>query len=143
MRENLVLTLDQVVLNSWNELQVSRHDGTDALLDCLRDLLNSLPIGGPQPQVQVRCYCRNRAQPIAERVDELLRDLLNTYAEGRQSRYLVQVRQHYHVLQLTPGQVSHAALGDLPALLEHLGAEQELYSPCTWTVMPSMATTSR
>ena len=129
VRENLVLTLDQVVLNSWNELQVSRHDGTDALLDCLRDLLNSLPIGGPQPQVQVRCYCRNRAQPIAERVDELLRDLLNTYAEGRQSRYLVQVRQHYHVLQLTPGQVSHAALGDLPALLEHLGAEQELYSP--------------
>jgi len=129
VRENLVLTLDQVVLNSWNELQVSRHDGTDALLDCLRDLLNSLPIGGPQPQVQVRCYCRNRAQPIAERVDELLRDLLNTYAEGRQSRYLVQVRQHYHVLQLTPGQVSHTALGDLPALLEHLGAEQELYSP--------------
>ena len=129
VRENLVLTLDQVVLNSCNELQVSRHYGTDALLDCLRDLLNSLPIGGPQPQVQVRCYCRNRAQPIAERVDELLRDLLNTHAECRQSRYLVQVRQHYHVLQLTPGQVSHAALGDLPALLEHLVAEQELYSP--------------
>ncbi|WP_457979363.1 class I adenylate cyclase [Ectopseudomonas composti] len=129
VRENLVLTLDQVVLNSWNELQVSRYDGQDALLDCLSDLLNSLPVGGPQPKVQVRCFCRNRAQPIAERVDELLRDLFTTYAEGRQSRYLVQVRQHYHVLQLTPGQVSHAALGDLPALLEHLGAEQALYSP--------------
>ncbi|MDR8013350.1 class I adenylate cyclase [Ectopseudomonas guguanensis] len=129
VRENLVLTLDQVVLNSWNELQVSRYDGQDALLDCLRDLLNSLPAGGPQPKVVVRCYCRNRAQPIAERVEELLRDLLESYADGRQSRYLVQVRQHYHVLQLTPGQVSHTALGDLPALLAHLGAEQALYSP--------------
>lgn len=129
VRENLVLTLDQVVLNSWNELQVSRYDGQDALLDCLRDLLNSLPVGGPHPRVVVRCYCRNRAQPIAERVEELLRDLLEIYAEGRQSRYLVQVRQHYHVLQLTPGQVSHAALGDLPALLDHLGSEQALYSP--------------
>lgn len=129
VRENLVLTLDQVVLNSWNELQVSRYDGSDALLDCLRDLLNSLPPGGPQPRVQVRCYCRNRAPAIAERVEELLNDLLATYAEGRQSRYLVQIRQHYHVLQLTPGQVSHAALGDLPALLDHLGSEQARYSP--------------
>jgi adenylate cyclase class 1 len=129
VRENLVLTLDQIVLNSWNELQVSRYDGADALLDCLRDLLNSLPPDGAQPQVQVRCFCRNRATAIAERVEELLRDLLATYAEGRQARYLVQIRQHYHVLQLTPGQVSHAVLGDLPALLDHLGGEQELYSP--------------
>jgi adenylate cyclase class 1 len=118
-----------VVLNSWNELQVSRYDGADALLDCLRDLLNSLPPGSALPRVQVRCYCRNRAQPIAERVEELLRDLLDSYAEGYPSRYLVQVRQHYHVLQLAPGQVSHTALGDLPALLAHLGAEQALYSP--------------
>jgi adenylate cyclase class 1 len=129
VRENLVLTLDQIVLNSWNELQVSRYDGADALLDCLRDLLNSLPADGAPPQVQVRCFCRNRATAIAERVEELLRDLLATYAEGRQARYLVQIRQHYHVLQLTPGQVSHAVLGDLPALLDHLGGEQELYSP--------------
>ncbi|MFI8746139.1 class I adenylate cyclase [Pseudomonas sp. NPDC077186] len=129
VRENLVLTLDQIVLNSWNELQVSRYDGADALLDCLRDLLNSLPADAAQPQVQVRCFCRNRATAIAERVEELLRDLLATYAEGRQARYLVQIRQHYHVLQLTPGQVSHAVLGDLPALLDHLGGEQGRYSP--------------
>ncbi|MBQ1557083.1 MAG: class I adenylate cyclase, partial [Pseudomonas sp.] len=128
VRENLVLTLDQVVLNSWSELQVSRYDGADALLDCLRDLLNSLPPGSTLPRVQVRCYCRNRAQPIAERVEELLHDLLDSYAEGYPSRYLVQVRQHYHVLQLAPGQVSHTALGDVPALLDHLGAEQERYS---------------
>jgi adenylate cyclase class 1 len=129
VRENLVLTLDQVSLNSWNELQVARYDGEDALLDCLSDLLNSLPLDGPVPEVQVRCYCRNRAVAIATRVEELLRDLLDNYASGQPSRYLVQVRQHYHVLQLVPGQIRHTALGDLPALLDHLGAEQELYSP--------------
>ncbi|WP_277373222.1 class I adenylate cyclase [Pseudomonas sp. AA-38] len=129
VRENLVLTLDQVSLNSWNELQVARYDGEDALLDCLSDLLNGLPPAGPYPEVQVRCYCRNRAPAIASRVEELLRDLLDNYTSGKASRYLLQVRQHYHVLQLTPGQVSHTALGDLPALLEHLGAEQALFSP--------------
>lgn len=129
VRENLVLTLDQVGLNSWNELQVSRYDGQDALLDCLRDLLNSLPLDGPRPRVQVRCFCRNRAQAIAERVEELLRDVQGNYIGDEQSRYLVQVRQHYHVLQLEPGQVRHTALDDLPALLDHLGAEQDRYSP--------------
>ena len=43
VRENLVLTLDQVTLNSWNEVLVSRYDGPHALLDCLRDYLNNLP----------------------------------------------------------------------------------------------------
>src|SRR5690606_5032727 len=116
VRENLVLTVDQVSLNSWSELTVSRYDGEDALLDCLRDLLNSLPADGPRPQLQVRCFCRNRAQAIAERVDELLRDLLDSYGRATPSRYLVQVRQNYHVLQLSAGQVSHTALGDRLAL---------------------------
>ena len=43
VRDNLVLTLDQVTLNSWNEVMVSRYDGPHALLDCLRDYLNQLP----------------------------------------------------------------------------------------------------
>jgi adenylate cyclase class 1 len=62
-------------------------------------------------------------------VDELLRDLLDSYGRATPSRYLVQVRQNYHVLQLSAGQVSHTALGDRLALLEHLSTEQALYSP--------------
>ncbi|GIZ10858.1 class I adenylate cyclase [Pseudomonas sp. NCCP-436] len=128
MRENLVLTLDQVSLNSWNELLVSRHDGEDALLDCLSELLNQLPPGTPI-DIRVRCFCRNRAKAIAERVEELLRGLLDCYSSGIHSRYVLQIRQHYHVLYLKPGQVRHVALGDLQALLDHLGTEQKDYSP--------------
>ncbi|WP_068825127.1 class I adenylate cyclase [Pseudomonas sp. BMS12] len=128
VRENLVLTLDQVSLNSWNELLVSRYDGPHALLDCLRDYLNSLP-SGRLPKLQVRCFCRNRAQAIAQRVEELFRDALSSLASGTGSRYLLQVQQHFHVLELLPGQVSHAALSDLPSLIEHLGEEQPAYSP--------------
>ncbi|MBB2494037.1 class I adenylate cyclase [Aquipseudomonas ullengensis] len=128
VRENLVLTLDQLSLNSWNELLVSRYDGPHALLDCLRDFLNSLPADGRRPNLRVRCFCRNRAAAIAQRVEELFSDALSHLGEQHQ-RYLLQVQQHYHVLELQPGQVSHAALGDLPALIEHLGEEQPDYSP--------------
>jgi adenylate cyclase class 1 len=44
-------------------------------------------------------------------------------------RYLIQVQQHYHVLELVPGQVNHVALATLPALLDYLGEEQPRYSP--------------
>ncbi len=128
VRENLVLTLDQLSLNSWNELLVHRYDGPHALLDCLRDFLNSLSNEGRRPKLSVRCFCRNRATAIAQRVEELFREAL-AHLGGRNNRYLLQVQQHYHVLELQPGQVSHAALGNLPELIEHLGEEQADYSP--------------
>lgn len=128
VRENLVLTIDQVSLNSWNELLTSRYDGPHALLDCLRDFLNSLPAGSKPPNLSVRCFCRNRAATIAERVEELFRSTLGTFGGAPHNRYLLQIKQQYHVLELTPGQVSHTPLNGLPALLEHLGEEQPGYS---------------
>jgi adenylate cyclase class 1 len=129
VRENLVLTLDQITLNSWNELLVSRYEGPHALLECLRDFLNSLPANGQPPQLRVRCFCRNRAQAIAQRVEELFREALSRLGEGSPGRYLLQTQQQYHMLELQPGQVRHTALPDLPALIRHLGEELPGYSP--------------
>jgi adenylate cyclase, class 1 len=128
VRENLILTIDQVSLNSWNELLVSRYNGPYALLDCLRDFLNSLPPRAAKPNLRVRCFCRNRATAIAERVEELFRDTLDNFASPARHRYLLQIRHQFHLLDLAPGQVSHKAIADLPALLEYLGKEQPAYS---------------
>ncbi len=129
VRENLVLTLDQVTLNSWNEVLVSRFDGPHALLDCVRDYLNNLPGGLQQPTLRVRCFCHNRAQFIARRVEEILDTAQNLLLSKLNHRYLIQVQQHYHVLELVPGQVKHIALDTLPALIDYLGEERASYSP--------------
>lgn len=129
VRENLVLTLDQVTLNSWNEVLVNRFDGPHALLDCVRDYLNNLPDGLQQPTLRVRCFCHNRAQFIARRVEEILDTAQNLLLSKLNHRYLIQVQQHYHVLELVPGQVNHVALATLPALADYLGEELTSYSP--------------
>ncbi|WP_122667286.1 class I adenylate cyclase [Pseudomonas viridiflava] len=130
VRENLVLTLDQITLNSWNEILVSRYDGVHALLDCLSELLSNLPEGATQPAVRVRCFCHNRAPAIAQRVEELVATAQLLHAASLNHRYLIQVQQQYHVLEMAPTQpVTHVVINSLSGLFEYLGEELPRYSP--------------
>ncbi|WP_321861654.1 class I adenylate cyclase [Pseudomonas paraveronii] len=128
VRDNLVLTLDQVTLNSWNEVMVSRYDGPHALLDCLRDYLNQLP-SDHLPRLRVRCFCHNRAQFIARRVEEIFDTAQNLLLGQGNHRYLLQVQQHYHVMELMPGQATHVSLATQDALIAYLSEELASYSP--------------
>jgi len=128
VRENLVLTLDQVTLNSWNEVLVNRFDGAHALLDCLREYLNNLSSSRP-PRVRVRCFCHNRAPAIAQRVEALLASAQQLLGTGLNYRYLIQVQKQFHVLHLVAGNVRHVALASLGALVQYLGEDLSAYSP--------------
>ena len=129
VRENLVLTLDQVTLNSWNEVLVQRYDGEHALVRCLRDFLNSPVLRGHRPRVRVRCFCQSRAQAIGQRVEEIFDTVQLLLDQGLNHRYLLQVAQHTHVLELLAGHVGLATLAEHEALLAHLGEERSAYSP--------------
>ncbi|WP_339506453.1 class I adenylate cyclase [Pseudomonas sp. EA_15y_Pfl1_P102] len=128
VRDNLVLTLDQVTLNSWNEVMVSRYDGPHALLDCLRDYLNQLP-PDHLPRLRVRCFCHNRAQFIAQRVEEIFDTAQHLLLGQSNHRYLLQVQQHYHVMELMPSQATHVSLETQDALITYLSEELASYSP--------------
>lgn len=129
-RENLAISIDQVSLNSWNELLVSRYEGPQALADCLRSYLDELPAEhGRRPVLQIRSCCRATGQAVARRLDEIFRDARERLDQGLGCRYLLQVRQHFHLLERAPGQVRHTALADLPALLDYLGEAHHVYRP--------------
>jgi adenylate cyclase class 1 len=129
VRENLVLTLDQVTLNSWNEVSVARYAGSDALLDCMVAYLQALAANAPAPRLRVRCFCHNRATAIAQRVEALLIEAQRLLQLGQGYRFVLQVQQRYHVLALTYGQVSHTAADTLRALVAVLSQERSSYSP--------------
>lgn len=129
VRENLVLTLDQITLNSWNETSVSRFDGPHALLDCISELLGSLNESQIKPHIRVRCFCHNRASAIAQRVEELVSTARLLHARRLNHRYLIQVQQQYHVLEMRPEQVTHVVVNSLPGLFTYLGEELARYSP--------------
>ncbi|WP_339513835.1 class I adenylate cyclase [Pseudomonas sp. RL_15y_Pfl2_60] len=122
VRENLVQSIDQVSLNSWNELSVHRYSGQSALIDCLHAYLNRLPKDAPPPSLQIRCYCRNRAMTIAERVEELFNQVQNIHRTALRQRYIIQTQQLFHVLELGASPVSRSTLDGINQLIEHLGS---------------------
>jgi len=128
-RKKLVLSIDQLTLNSWNELIATRYESAAPLPDCLTDYLQELPANGKRPSLQVRCFCRNAGVAVARKVETVFLDVQAGFDEPGESRYLLQVRQHFHLLDLIPGNVRHTTLSDITALLGHLGEAHQGYRP--------------
>jgi len=127
--ENLVLSVDQVTLNSWNEMLVTRYEGPRALPLCLRDYLDSLEPAAEPPQLQVFCFARNRGQAITRRVEQIFDDARRSLGRTAHGRYLLQVRQHFHMVQRDTNELRLTNLVDRTALYEHLGEAHHSYSP--------------
>lgn len=79
LRENLVASIDMVLLNSWGEVTVDRFTGHLAVADCLQTLLNRLSRSGQTelPNLETVCHNQTRPQAIATRVKELFADALD------------------------------------------------------------------
>lgn len=119
-RENLVLSIDQLTLNSWNELIVTRHAGPFALANCLSGYLAGR-LEGSTCGLQVRCFGHLAGSAIARRVEEVIDDMQRNLEDASANGYLLQIRQQFHVFEWLSGRLNHTRLNDLGALIEHLG----------------------
>lgn len=77
----------------------------------------------------MRCFCQSRAQAIGQRVEEIFDTVQLLLDQGLNHRYLLQVAQHTHVLELLPGHVGLTSLAEHEALVAYLGEERSAYSP--------------
>lgn len=134
LRENLVMAVEQVVVNSWGEVTTRSYRGPFALLQCLRDYLQLLP---PQqhpglPALDIRCFCPTRATAIAARVEQLFQDIAACYYSGTRpasTRYVLEMQREFYLLQWQDAQPNVQRAPNYPALIELLGRVQRSYSP--------------
>lgn len=140
MHHNLVLTVDQIMINSWGEVLCTRYDSSSSLMDCLLDYLRQVPADGsiPQPKLQVRCECPTRAAAIAARVEELFNDVITTcYATVGSvattgsvvPRYVLEIEQRHYLLQFQRERPVMQALRNTQELVDALGEPQPAYTP--------------
>mgnify|MGYP000312493238 CR=1 FL=1 len=132
--DNLVLNIEQVLVNSWGELNTRRYEGEHALVRCLRDYLQMLPPGGQHalPQLNIHCFCPTRATAISHRLEQLFRDIAACYYSGTRpasSRYVFEIQREFFVIQFTDQRPHIEHCESYGHLLTHLSQPQIDYSP--------------
>ena len=133
LKENLVLTIDQMVFNSWREVLVTRYEGQSALLRVIEDYLLSYPPDSTQapPILKTYCYCATRSKAIAERVEKVMKEVRDCFYGGKgrhRHRYILQVSNVYHLIQFSDGRPMIYHYDRPIQLLRQLSKPQRFYS---------------
>ncbi|MBB3102960.1 class I adenylate cyclase [Azomonas macrocytogenes] len=128
---NCILSLDQLTLNSWNELMVFRYEGPWVLMDCLREYLINLPPqqdAWPSLTLKMGYHFCNALQANSRRIEEIFLDVQGRLASDPGCRYLIRQQERFCLIKLQPGQIRTIYLNDQAALLEYLGAPRQRWS---------------
>lgn len=133
-RDNLVATIEQVTINSWQEVSLQRYVTGDALVQCLKNLL-ALVARGPAhpPVVKVWCAGGSHAAAISRRIRELVEDVTRQFFAGGTGphplRYLLKVDQRWFVLRFDGLEPGFIGLASDQELMDYLARPQEEYTP--------------
>lgn len=132
--ENLVLSIDQVVRTSWQEVMTAQYEGEQGLLDCLGAYLQwSPPSGGlPPPPVVAHCFSSAQSAAVVRRMEELfgaVADCFYRAPHGAAARYILLIGTRYYALQLDNDTLRHTRLDSYNDLLKYLAAPTHTYRP--------------
>lgn len=132
-RFNLVKTIDQVALNSWNEMSARRYELGETLMQNLQAylLMCASQTGQPACQLHVYCYTSQRADAIAKRVETLFKDVADAFFGGSSIssiRYVLEIEERFYIIQHVAGQFRYSSFASVESLLQQLGKSEPEFS---------------
>ncbi|MFT6903385.1 MAG: adenylate cyclase class 1 [Oleiphilaceae bacterium] len=133
-RHNLVKTIDQIAVNTWNEVMAHRYEMGDTLMQNLQSYLQIClnQLNGIDCQLSVFCFCPQRAQAIASRVEDLFHAIKKAFFQTRSvrsARYVIEVESGYYVFQYIDGQFRYFICDSEANLLARLAQKPSSFSP--------------
>lgn len=133
-RHNLVKTIDQIAVNTWNEVMAHRYEKGDTLMQSLQAYLQVCleQVNSVECELSVFCFCPQRAQAIATRVEELFRSIKAAFFQGslvKTSRFVIEVESGYYIFQYIDDQFRYFICDDEEALLSRLAQRPSGFSP--------------
>ena len=131
--ENLALSIDQLIISSWQETLTTRYRGINGLIECLRDYINWAPPsqGRRPPSINAVSFSSLRSNAIARRIEEVFDDVMNIYydvSRPRNTQYVLSAEQHYYVLHMLKDNLSYERIDRLEHLYEYLSRPKGVYS---------------
>ncbi len=132
---SLLENMELIIQNSWGETTLQTYEGTDGLFDSLCHFLRSAygtTDERPAPRVTAHCFTSARASAIAQRLQMLFNDVSHCFGpkgSGTLARYLLQVDQHYYLLQRNENDFSYYYVSTWHELLEVLAESSKQFRP--------------
>ncbi|WP_417501885.1 class I adenylate cyclase [Marinobacter sp.] len=133
-RENLVVTIDHITLNSWHEVSLQHYASGDTLIQCLKNVLASVALAPHNiPDMSVHSHNRGHGGAIARRVRELFADVLRQFFAGGSGphplRYVIEMDRRYFLLEFNSSEPGFIVLESLSTLMDCLAQPRDTYLP--------------
>lgn len=132
--DNIIVNLEMLSTNSWGEVICKTYRGSIALLNCIRDYMQSVPPASnlAPPKPGIHSFGSAQARIIKARLDELFRDLTSCYYTGTMpanTRYILQMKNQFFIIQYSNNKVNFKGARNQDELIRRLGQTQTQYSP--------------
>ncbi|HFQ13733.1 MAG TPA: class I adenylate cyclase [Gammaproteobacteria bacterium] len=133
-RENLTLSIDQIIVTSWNEVLTFKFQGVEGLLDCIQRYLKwpAVEKGGRLPAINAFSFSSYRGTSIARRIETLFTEIISTFYSGAWPegiRYVLGIEWEYYVLSMKDGALQHERAGNIDNLYRYLSRPLERFRP--------------
>ena len=132
--ENHIISLDQVIQTSWNEVMTYRYTGIQGILDCLRDNLRWSSIDSKDNHWSAptcHCFSIGHGVSISRRVDSLLQDVDAALGGGaaNSTRYVLTIGRDMYLLWRDINGMQSQKMESYSELVQYLGDVLPYYSP--------------
>lgn len=129
LKQNLIISLDLLTINSWGEWRVRRFHGNESLVDCVQFLLKTMPLAKQHgwPELHSYCFCATQAGAIGLRVEQILADLTQHVLDYPKVDYILEIGKHHYIWRLGHLGIELLKSNSPKQLLDHLSLPRDYY----------------
>ncbi len=130
LHENLLLSIDQVLLTSWREIMTQHFKYENGLLECISQYLKwnhdtepALNNRVPARPTRVCCFSSVRGESISRRISQLFNEILDSF-HGRKNafstRFLFTIEESFYLIWQEPKGPRYQKIPDTRELFREL-----------------------
>lgn len=136
MRTNLIRSVDQIAISSWQEVLISRYLDFTGLLDCFCDSLNRSAQTLEHFNLECFCFGSTRAQAIASRIKDVFDHLLALFASSASGeaspRFILRGGEEFYIFSRIDSAVRYWNVANETQLFNELASPLLQFSPVTF-----------
>ncbi len=130
---NLTVTIDQILLTSWQEVLIFSYRGVSGLMKCLKEYMQWAPPskGRRPPSINASSFSSYRGISISKRVEQLFNAVYECFYSTRYAsvtRFILGVEWGYYILSLEDDNLQYHKTESQEELIKYLSVPQETYS---------------